>query len=61
MIDLFLFKINRVSGLGAEKQIELEFLSSAKGVVAFIDTLKSIDDSKQNVISTLRIHELDKV
>ena len=41
------------------KQAELEFASSAKGVVVLIDLLKSIYDA--NILSTLRIYDIEKV
>jgi len=40
------------------KQSELEFASSAKGVVILIDFLKSMFDA--NILSTLRIYDIEK-
>lgn len=40
------------------KQVEIEFVSSANGVVTLIDLLNSLYDS--NVLSTLRIYDLEK-
>lgn len=41
------------------KQVEVEFISSAKGVVALIDLIKDLYDA--SALSTLRIYDQDKV
>jgi hypothetical protein len=53
--------VKRVYGAESMKQLEIEVLASSQGVVDFIETLNSIYPEKENVLSTLRIHEMDKV
>lgn len=46
---------------GGSKQLELEYLATEKGVVSLIEVIKSLPDESENIISTLRIFNLDKV
>lgn len=50
----------RVIGADSLKQIELEFLTSPKGVTTLIELVNSVYQSDENVLSTLRINNLEK-
>lgn len=51
----------RVKGPEFDQKVEIEVLANAQGVVDFIETLNSLYPVKQKILSTLRIHEMDKV
>ena len=51
----------RVKGPESDQKVEIEVLANAQGVVDFIETLNSLYPINQKVLSTLRIHEMDKV
>lgn len=53
--------IFRVKGPESDQKVEIEVLANTQGVVDFIETLNSLYPVKQKILSTLRIHEMDKV
>ena len=43
------------------KQVEVEFLTSPNGILKLIELIKSCNADDPNVLSTLRIYDLEKV
>lgn len=43
------------------KLLEIELLASPQGVVDLITVINSIYPPTENILNTIRIHELDKV
>lgn len=51
--------IYRITNAESLKQVEVEFLSSPKGVVTLIDQISSLYDA--STLSSLRIYDIEKV
>lgn len=57
---MFIFCLKRVTGQGSASLNELEFLATRQGVVSLLGLINGLNKS-ENVLSTLRIYENDRV